>query len=401
MKICDLSQFYSDRGGGIRTYLDTKHRYIQANTDNYHVLIVPGATDSYQEEGRLKIYRVKGVRIPGSVGYRFIFRLDKVFSILMRERPDIIEFATPYLLPWVVYWFQKFHPCLSFGFYHTDFPHAYVNMALSRLTGPKFGTFFEKIAYRYARFVYSRCDRTITASRLFARKLSAIGIQATRAIPFGIDLDLYHPQNRDEKFRRQFVKHNDDILLLYSGRFDGEKRVLFLLEVLKELEAMNKFSLIMVGDGPLRCHLENVAQNNQRLHILSFKSDKAALAKIYASADIYVTAGAHETFGFCIAEAQASGLPVVGVNAGALIERVPETLGFLGPVDSQIEMAQNIRRISALDFRNIGRKNRLWVEQNNSWENFFQQLFNCYETAITPHQKTVPSLTEVIIPIHH
>ena len=40
---------------------------------------------------------------------------------------------------------------------------------------------------------------------------------------------------------------------------------------------------------------------------------------------------ADETFGVSIVEAQASGLPVVGVAAGAMIDRVSNSVGRLGP----------------------------------------------------------------------
>lgn len=400
MKICDLSQFYSDSGGGIRTYLDMKRTYIQRHTQFEHVLIVPGESDSYLEDGRLKTYRVRAPRIPGCVGYRFMLRLAKIFSILKREKPDVIEFATPYILPWVVYWYQKFNPCQIIGFYHTDFPHAYLNVFFSRLVGPKAGLFFEKIAYRYAQFVYNQCDRTLTASRILARKLAAIGIQAVRAIPFGIDLNLFHPQNRDEKLKQKFIQHKNDILLIYVGRFDTEKRVLFLLEVFDKLNIFDRFSFVMIGEGPLRAQLEEAAQKNQRLHILPYARNKAELAKLYASADIYITAGPHETFGFSIAEAQASALPVAGVYAGALIERVPETLGFLAPVNSTAAMAQNIIRLSEMDYRTLGLKNRQWIEQSNSWENFFTQLFHCYEKAVPTVNEPAPKPTNTLIPIH-
>lgn len=44
------------------------------------------------------------------------------------------------------------------------------------------------------------------------------------------------------------------------------------------------------------------------------------IRRALAAADIYVTAGPHETFGLSVIEAEASGLPVVGVDAGALRE---------------------------------------------------------------------------------
>ena len=51
---------------------------------------------------------------------------------------------------------------------------------------------------------------------------------------------------------------------------------------------------------------------------------------------------ADETFGVSIVEAQASGLPVVGVEAGAMVDRVTDEIGRLGPVDDSDAMAANI-----------------------------------------------------------
>ena len=51
---------------------------------------------------------------------------------------------------------------------------------------------------------------------------------------------------------------------------------------------------------------------------------------------------ADETFGISIIEAQASGLPVVGVASGAMVDRVDDSIGRLGPVDDSAAMAANI-----------------------------------------------------------
>ena len=70
-----------------------------------------------------------------------------------------------------------------------------------------------------------------------------------------------------------------------------------------------------------------------------YVADRAELARWLASADIYVSAMADETFGVSIVEAQASGLPVVGVAAGAMIDRVTDAVGRLGPVGDADAMA--------------------------------------------------------------
>ena len=68
--------------------------------------------------------------------------------------------------------------------------------------------------------------------------------------------------------------------------------------------------------------------------------DRTELARWLASADIYVSAMADETFGVSIVEAQASGLPVVGVAAGAMLDRVTDEMGRLGPVGDSDAMAR-------------------------------------------------------------
>ena len=47
---CDLTQSWSEQGGGVRTYLLHKRRHIIEATPHRHVLIIPGARDEVIEE---------------------------------------------------------------------------------------------------------------------------------------------------------------------------------------------------------------------------------------------------------------------------------------------------------------------------------------------------------------
>ena len=87
---------------------------------------------------------------------------------------------------------------------------------------------------------------------------------------------------------------------------------------------------MLLGEGPLRADI--AALGDPRIVMPGYVSNRAELARWLASADIYASGMADETFGISIIEAQASGLPVVGVAAGAMIDRVTHTMGRLGPV---------------------------------------------------------------------
>src|SRR4029078_9344694 len=81
---------------------------------------------------------------------------------------------------------------------------------------------------------------------------------------------------------------------------------------------------------------------DERIVMPGYVRDRAELSRWLASADIYVSGMADETFWISIIEAQASGLPVVGVAAGAMIDRVSNEVGRLGPVGDSAAMAANI-----------------------------------------------------------
>ena len=83
---------------------------------------------------------------------------------------------------------------------------------------------------------------------------------------------------------------------------------------------------------------------------------------------------ADETFGISIIEAQASGLPVVGVAAGAMVDRVPNGLGLVGQVDDATMMAANITAVLNGDRAAMSERARAHALQF-SWDQSMAQLF--------------------------
>ena len=111
-----------------------------------------------------------------------------------------------------------------------------------------------------------------------------------------------------------------------------------------------------------------------RLVAPGFVNGRAELARWLASADIYVSAMADETFGISVVEAQASGLPVVGVAAGAMVDRVTLATGRLGPVDDAATMARNIVDMWDAD-RTVIRECAQVHARQYSWDHSMDGLF--------------------------
>src|SRR6185503_8714239 len=97
---CDVTQSWSEVGGGVRTYLLHKRRHILESTPHGHLMVVPGARDEVIEEERAVTVMIASPRVPGSPHYRLMLRNGAVRRALDRFRPDLIECQDAYNLPW-------------------------------------------------------------------------------------------------------------------------------------------------------------------------------------------------------------------------------------------------------------------------------------------------------------
>jgi alpha-1,6-mannosyltransferase len=136
--------------------------------------------------------------------------------------------------------------------------------------------------------------------------------------------------------------------------------------------------LVILGDGGMRkMFQQSVEKSGARIAFPGFVSDRHELAIALASSDVYVSAMPYETFGISIIEAQACGLPVVGVHAGAMPERVPAELGLLGDKGDASQLANNMEKILRSSKRKtMGQRARTHVKSRFSWDQTFHMLFD-------------------------
>ncbi|WP_294109398.1 glycosyltransferase [Sphingomonas sp.] len=376
MLICDLTQSYTPiAGGGVGTYLRAKRDYVLDHTPHSLLQIVPGPEDKIETRGRHIWCEVGADPARGSPNYRFILRTKVVRELLARYRPAVVESLCPWVLPWTAIHHRRAFPetALVAG-YSTDFPNAHVYRVASNLFGETLGRGFRWLSYGYAEITYREFDWVYTLTEEIKAVLAGRKIHRTSVLPLGVNIDMFDPARRDPGFRAELGLPGDGPLLVYAGRLDNEKRARVLVEMMKQLPPALGAALILVGDGKLRAELEAEGAGLP-IAFPGFISDRAALARALASADIYVSGMADETFGISVVEAQASGLPIVGVASGAMIDRVPAGLGLLGPVDDAAAMAANVQQIWASDRAAIARAARAHAQQFR-WERTFEQLFD-------------------------
>jgi phosphatidylinositol alpha 1,6-mannosyltransferase len=116
----------------------------------------------------------------------------------------------------------------------------------------------------------------------------------------------------------------------------------------------------------------------------------AELARTYASLDVFVHSGPHETFGQTLQEAAASGVPVVAPAAGGPLDLVdPGVTGFLAEPGNEAAITAAVARLAADPALRAaqGRAGRHKV-RNRTWTALGDQLIGHYHEVLRSSAQT-------------
>jgi alpha-1,6-mannosyltransferase len=230
-----------------------------------------------------------------------------------------------------------------------------------------------RLCYAYCGALYRRFDAVYSLSENGgAAKLRSLGIDDVRVVPLGVEVGEFEPSKRSAELRSRLGLSDRQPLLIYVGRLDGEKKPDVVVEAFRQLPQSLGAKLALLGEGPLKDEIARL--NDPNIILPGYVRSRPELARWLASADLYVSAMADETFGISIVEAQASGLPVVGVAGGAMIDRVSDATGRLGPVGDAAAMARNILQVWVGDRNAMAMRARAEALQY-SWGHSMKALF--------------------------
>lgn len=336
MRILDLAEFYSERGGGVRSYLD---KLLAAARRRGHrvTVVAPGPRDETREEGGAKIVRYAAPRMPYDGTYHWPWRIDRMRAIVRAERPDVLQVSTPFV-PALVAATLRDVPVKAYV-HHADPIGAYLAPWIARLP-ERAGLVAERPAWAALRTICNRFDVTVVAGHWLERALTQRGCQRVRTVPFGIAHADFGPERRDEALRAELLGplavEREAKLLIVAGRLAVEKRQSLVIDAVRALGRRRKVALVVLGDGPERARLEKRAEGLVT-RWLPFTRDRAEYAALLASADVLVHGSACETFGFVLGEALASGTPIVVPDAGGAAPMVAGAGATYEPWDATPE----------------------------------------------------------------
>lgn len=123
---------------------------------------------------------------------------------------------------------------------------------------------------------------------------------------------------------------NPDIpLVLFAAKLQPWKRPLDVVKAMDQLEC--PANLIMIGDGPLRSHIDTLASGRPWMRVLGF-INQTEIAEWYGASDLVVLPSSHEPWGLAINEAMAAGsVPIVSDAVGCATDLVTREVGWVYP----------------------------------------------------------------------
>jgi glycosyltransferase involved in cell wall biosynthesis len=305
MNLCIVTETYPPEVNGVAM---TLHRIAnELRRQGHGVTIVRPRQSSEAKTARYATETiVPGLPLPGYEGLRFglpcSHKLRKLWST---ARPDIIYAATegPLGQSAIKAAAALNIPIVS-GF-HTNF-HEYMKHYKLPL--------LEKMVQGFLRKTHNKTRRTFAPSQDVIARLEAMGIQGTRLLGRGVDTELFHPEKRDGALRQRWGVDDAGITALFVSRLAAEKNIPLAVQSFGHIKAIHPgAACVFVGDGPERAKLEKAYPD----YIFAGMQQGEALARHYASADLFVFPSVTETFGNVVTEAMASGLVCLAYDYAA------------------------------------------------------------------------------------
>jgi glycosyltransferase involved in cell wall biosynthesis len=304
------------------------------------------------------------------------------------DRIDVVHVTTPGPVGVAALWISRALDVPLIGSFHTDLA-AYAEL----LSGFSIAG---RVMRGYLHALYSQCARVLVPSGHTRELLIQSGISADRVQVWsrGVNAALFSPSKRSPRVRERWHVSNRRPAVLYVGRVSWEKGLELLPELEDRLYSLGvQHRFIVTGDGPMLPWLRERMPDA----VFTGTLPPAAVAEVFASADVFVFPSRTDTAGNVVLEAQASGLPVIVGGRGGPRENLrPGCSGVVcetaDPTAWAVRLAE-ILRIQPLR-EEMGRAAREYA-LTRRWDDAMRPLYNGYRELMAASQRSIAGSTTV------
>ena len=370
MKIALFADTYSPEINGVTNTLNRLVSYYEASGIDYRIF-VPKYDTEQTDQNIERFYSLKFFLYPESrVTFPNLIRLTRS---LTEFQPDLIHLMTEYNMGVTGLYYGKKNGIPTISNYATNF-FQYADYYKFNLLDP--------IIWNYMRWFHNQNDITLCPSHATRNLLRKHGIYRTDIFSREIDTKNFHPMYRSHNFRKSLGMENKTVFL-YVGRISVEKDLDILSEGCHAIQEAykNQAAFVITGDGPYRKKCRTMFPDGTLF--TGYKKGRE-LAEIYASCDIFICPSSTETFGNVVLEAMASGIPVIGADAGGVGEMIQQRhTGLKFKPRNPKELIQCMKELMLdINLRYSLKENGRNYCMNRSWNKIFDALMDIYRETL-------------------
>ena len=364
MKVAIVTESFLPHVNGVTNSVLRILEHLSEHGHEALVIAPESATGPFEYSGfrvkRIPSLAMKGL-IPVALPQKTLEPLLEGFS------PDVIHLASPIFLGNYVAKFAQKMEIPTLSVYQTDIAgfarHYGLTIAHSKLKN-------------WVARIHKQTSRTLAPSTWSCRDLESSGVENVHLWQRGVNSERFNPIHRNSELRGLWTNGNrEKIIVGYVGRLANEKRV----DDLSVLDARSDVQLVIVGEGPARAKLERELPH---AIFLGFQGGEE-LSQVYASLDIFVHTGKHETFCQSIQEALASGVPVIAPNSGGPIDLVAHGVtGYLIDTAKPDQLVSAFTQLTSREDFDHVRANARASVISRTWQSVNAELLNHYNDLI-------------------
>jgi phosphatidylinositol alpha 1,6-mannosyltransferase len=326
----------------------------------------PGQPRADRIHDGIRVHRVPSRMFPKVTSLPLGVPTPRLVKVLRGFDPHVVHLASPALLGYGGLRAARWLGVPTVAVYQTDVPGFAASYGIPMTA---------RAAWAWFRHLHGLADRTLAPSSVTMEALVAHRFPRVHRWARGVDVLRFAPSARSEALRRQWSPRGKPIVG-FVGRLAPEKHV----ERLAGLAGSDAVQLVIVGDGVDRSKLQSAMPT--AVFTGALYGDELATA--YASMDVFVHPGEHETFCQVVQEALASGLPVIAPDAGGPRDLVtPWRTGLLLAVNEfEPRLPDAVAHLIAERPRYALAARRSVV--GRSWPVICDELLGHYEAVLSP-----------------
>lgn len=227
----------------------------------------------------------------------------------------------------------------------------------------------------------------LAKSNLAAEFLKNKGCNNITTVKVGLDIQRFEKDNKPDKLVQEILREKKETkYLLYIGKIEDRRNILFLIDILEELKNREEdVKLVLVGKGnqeyinKCKKYAESKNVMNNIIYHSSISQDN--IKYLYKSCDIFLLPTKYEIFGMVLLEAMYFGLPTITtLNGGSSTIVENEVDGIICDLQKEQWVEYILKLLKNEEYRKTISKNcQNKILNNYTWDKLVDKFIKCYQ----------------------